>query len=664
MTIKQKLIVFASSMVLVAMVIATLVSNVVFNNMLTNSAVRYLETASYSAQELLKARREQMHVAISWADEMEGMPTALARRDTAALEEQLRRVIQACPFLAFGMFLDAQGTVLSCMEGLRQDCGVLFQKDLEVMRQEGMAAAYALVPIDALFEESSAARERWDVRLEQQSGTLGQGLISYVGIPIYDGRQLQGYLLVGEMLNHNDYYPEAYSQNVVHSFLTISANTTRVCSNLPESDTHYLGTEIPAVVQQAAAESGNYFGSEQAPIGGNYFFRYQALYDLSGTLVGYIGVGIEEEAYTSMLNVNRLIMLSVMLCLLPFIVLLSGVVSSRIARPITVGSAMAKRIARGDFAVLDEQAIPDQPKSEPEELLQSMQTMAQTLKKNLEDIERYIQALGEMNKQLESMVDARTLELSQTVKALRESNRVKSTFLANVSHELRTPLSSNISTSELLLDEIFGTLNEKQKKYVKNIWLSSTHLLQLINDILDISKIDAGKTKVNLERLLVHDVLEEALTVVKSLAYQKQLQFMVDIVPEDLHVWADRLLLKQVFYNLLSNAIKFSDPSRRIWVSVALEKERGFVRFSIRDEGIGIEERDMERVFREFEQVDNSYSRAYGGTGLGLPLSKKQVELHGGYMELRSIIGQGTEALFWLPLRDEKEEEHGEDTGG
>ena len=99
-----------------------------------------------------------------------------------------------------------------------------------------------------------------------------------------------------------------------------------------------------------------------------------------------------------------------------------------------------------------------------------------------------------MNKQLESMVDARTLELSQTVKALRESNRVKSTFLANVSHELRTPLSSNISTSELLLDEIFGTLNEKQKKYVKNIWLSSTHLLQLINDILDISKIDAGKT--------------------------------------------------------------------------------------------------------------------------------------------------------------------------
>ena len=293
-----------------------------------------------------------------------------------------------------------------------------------------------------------------------------------------------------------------------------------------------------------------------------------------------------------------------------------------------------------------------------------MQTMAQTLKKNREDIERYIQALGEMNKQLESMVDARTLELSQTVKALRESNRVKSIFLANVSHELRTPLSSNISTSELLLDEIFGTLNEKQKKYVKNIWLSSTHLLQLINDILDISKIDAGKTKVNLERLLVHDVLEEALTVVKSLAYQKQLQVMVDIVPEDLHVWADRLLLKQVLYNLLSNAIKFSDPSRRIWVSVAREKERGFVRFCIRDEGIGIEERDMERVFREFEQVDNSYSRAYGGTGLGLPLSKKQVELHGGYMELRSIIGQGTEALFWLPLRDEKEEEHGEDTGG
>ena len=269
-----------------------------------------------------------------------------------------------------------------------------------------------------------------------------------------------------------------------------------------------------------------------------------------------------------------------------------------------------------------------------------------------------------MNSTLEQKVDARTIELQQTIEELKESNQVKSRFLANISHELKTPLTGSINASELLLDELFGTLNERQTKYVKNIWLSSNQLLLLINDILDLSKINAGKLNVNPVECFVNEVLEEAIGIVKSTTYKKSIELITSVSPDDLEVWADKKLLKQILYNLLSNAIKFSDPSRRIWVSVALEKERGFVRFSIRDEGIGIEERDMERVFREFEQVDNSYSRAYGGTGLGLPLSKKQVELHGGYMELRSIIGQGTEALFWLPLRDEKEEEHGEDTGG
>ena len=661
MTINQKLTVFAASMVLLAMVIVGLVSNLVFNQMLTNSATTYLETATNSAQELLQSRQEQMQVAVSGADKLSAVAAAMKQGEPAVLNDQLAQAVQACPFLDFGVFLDCDGEVLSCMEQMEKTCGQFFAAALPQMQENGSVSAYMLLPVSGFFRQEYVQQQQWDIPLTDQSQTLGKLLVHYVGVPIMNGQKLCGYFLVGEVLNRNAYYPHEYSQQVVNSFLTISANTIRVCSNLPESEDHYLGTEIPAVVPEQSMETGNYFGAERAPIGENYFFRYQALYDLSGAPIGYVGVGIEESSYTNMLDVNRLIIFVVMLVLLPCIVLLSGTISKRIARPIALGSTVAKRISEGDFAVLEDQEFPENPKSEPEALLVSMKGMAQTLQKNRTEIENYIQTLGEMNKRLEQMVDARTLELSQTVKALEESNRAKSTFLANVSHELRTPLSSNISTAELLLDEIFGALNEKQKKYVKNIWFSSNHLLQLINDILDISKIDAGKLTINPEPLLVHDALEEALAVVKSLAYQKQLQFFISIVPEDLQLVADRRVLKQVLYNLLSNAIKFSNPQSRIWVRAAMEDAADFVCFSVKDEGIGIQEKDMERVFREFEQADNSYSRAYGGTGLGLPLSKKQIELHGGRIELRSVAGQGTEAIFWLPVHGEEARKDGED---
>ena len=158
---------------------------------------------------------------------------------------------------------------------------------------------------------------------------------------------------------------------------------------------------------------------------------------------------------------------------------------------------------------------------------------------------------------------------------------------------------------------------------------------------------------------LVNEVLEEAIGIVKSTTYKKSIELITSVSPDDLEVWADKKLLKQILYNLLSNAIKFSHENGTVTISAenvnCPDNGRKYVKFCVLDRGIGIDEKDLERVFLEFEQTDNSYSREYGGTGLGLPLSKKWVEVQGGKIELHSKVNVGTEAIFYLPAAEEQE---------
>jgi signal transduction histidine kinase len=198
---------------------------------------------------------------------------------------------------------------------------------------------------------------------------------------------------------------------------------------------------------------------------------------------------------------------------------------------------------------------------------------------------------------------------------------------------------------------LFGPLSEKQERYIRTIWSSGTHLLQLINDILDICKIEAGKMQLSLSTFSVAEIVENSFHVVKSLAYGKNIDVSIIIEPPAFMVRADAKKLRQILYNLLSNAIKFTPDYGQ--VSLEVVRREALVRFSVRDNGIGIREEDQARVFNEFEQVDSSYSRQYEGTGLGLPLTKKLVEMHGGEIYLASKPGKGTEVIFTIPVDTE-----------
>jgi signal transduction histidine kinase len=238
-------------------------------------------------------------------------------------------------------------------------------------------------------------------------------------------------------------------------------------------------------------------------------------------------------------------------------------------------------------------------------------------------------------------------DLGQTNAQLVQASRLKSQFLASMSHELRTPLNSIIGFSKVLLNRLDGDLNDKQEAYVRSVHNSSTHLLQLINSILDISRIEAGKLELRLETFALLDLVDECLETSAALVRGKPLKLEKDL-PLDLSpLTADRTKVKQVLLNLLSNAIKFTPGGR---VVVRGRPEPGVVHLSVSDTGVGIRKADLGRLFEPFERLENPLARQAGGTGLGLAISKKFVEAHGGQMWAESRENLGSTFHFTLPL--------------
>jgi signal transduction histidine kinase len=238
-------------------------------------------------------------------------------------------------------------------------------------------------------------------------------------------------------------------------------------------------------------------------------------------------------------------------------------------------------------------------------------------------------------------------EVERKSAELEAASRHKSEFLANMSHELRTPLNAIIGFSEVLSERMFGDLNEKQEDYLKDIHSSGTHLLALITDILDLSKIEAGRMELEPTAFHLPTALDNALTLVRERAGRRGIALRMNAHELIDQVEADERKVRQVVLNLLSNAIKFTPEGGRI--EVAAVPRDGFVEVSVSDTGVGIAPEDQETIFEEFRQVGTAEKKAEG-TGLGLTLCRKLVDLHGGKIWVKSQLGAGSTFTFTLPL--------------
>lgn len=276
----------------------------------------------------------------------------------------------------------------------------------------------------------------------------------------------------------------------------------------------------------------------------------------------------------------------------------------------------------------------------------------------------HIQALDKiMNLDLQLGNQSYYVHYEDTMDKLRELNSkieaasvAKSQFLANMSHEFRTPLNAIIGFTEVLQDQLPGPLNADQLEYLGDIHNGGQLLLRLINDVLDLSKVEAGRLELFYETFPIAQTVRETITTLRGLAEKKGLDIQWALPPDLGLITADQIRFKQVLYNLLSNAVKFTDRGG-VTVSAALEGER--LHLAIADTGIGIRAEDMNRIFIEFSQVDASHARRHEGTGLGLALSKRLVEAHRGRIWVESTFGVGSAFHVLLPLRPDESGKNG-----
>jgi len=671
MSIRKKMLMFVSIVVIVPMLFIFILSNSILDKQIEKAAQGYLQNAFVIARNQMVNRLNEMQKLSSKTAKSSEFQQALQEVNTSKLNETISNINEVYDYMDFYMVFDGEKKLITSKPNIENSkFSRLSTLIAEAEKAHNTITSEELFNLEDLFPIDSEEYNKFRILINDNNNDSNQDkyltkcLTAITISPVYDktNNKLKGFLIFGAIANNDDFFPQSYSKSVQNSFLAISIDGIRVSSNIrgPKKE-NYIGSSIPIPFSTLEGTRNAYYGKQNFD-GEVHIFLDNSILNYNGSKVGVLGVGIPEHKFSVIMNIQRGIIISVSIFCLLIMTVIGIMVAKRITEPIIKATELANQISEGNNEVVIDKKFLEQKNSETTILLKAFQKMAFDLKSGEEERLNYLKKLetehyqqqklsrqlAVLNENLEGKVKLRTQDLREAVIVLKKAGQVKSLFLANMSHELRTPLSAIITCSEILNEELFGTINDKQRKYISNILNSGNHLLQLINDVLDISKIEAGKMTLILGSYSVLEVITEGISVIKSLAYRKNINITVNIVPGDFIINVDGNKLKQILFNLLANAIKFTGVNGE--VNVDAYKNGEYMQLTVKDNGIGIKEQDQIRIFNEFEQVDSSYEREYEGTGLGLPLTKKLVEMHGGKIFLHSILGKGTEVIVTLPI--------------
>ena len=358
-------------------------------------------------------------------------------------------------------------------------------------------------------------------------------------------------------------------------------------------------------------------------------------YPLYRQIEGFVTQLVERErskmdrlrASVAAANRNTLILMASSAVALMLLALLLGfVISWSFILPVQKAHGFLSEVAKGNFATTIN--VPN--RDEFGALAAHMNHMREELHRLYDNQQRAAQELKRLNEQLQ------------------QASKAKSNFLANMSHELRTPMNAILGFVEMMLDEIYGEIPPELREPLTDVQTNGKHLLRLINDVLDLSKIEAGRMELVLAEYSVADVVETVRTSLQSLAREKGLEFAAGVEDDIPLALGDGKRITQCLMNLVGNALKFSKHGR---VAVWVEQQGDNLLYRVSDNGIGIPKEELENIFEEFQQVDTAITREFSGTGLGLNITKKFVEMHGGRIWVESELGKGSTFFFTIPLR-------------
>lgn len=651
-TIKRQLSIFAVIIVVVPVVIWYMTSYFYLQKQIEKSQQNYLDVAIKVARSEMNNRKAEMLRVANFLSKSGKLSDSISKREMDYIRAMVNNLQTSCDYLDFIMVVDREKNVMvlsnpDIINKLNPKFSMLVDEAMYL--KQGISSEEALEISDVYYENTSSYA-KFVIRTRSGGQIFTKAGMGAAFAPILnENNEVVGSLVMGDISNNDEYFPNYYTNVLGDSFLAISIDGIRVTSSIKSGvDADFVGTKAPVDPQSWKGEP--HFG--KVKVGEEvHIYLDEEFKDYFGNTTGIIGVGIPEHVFLNMVTNNYLNLAIFAAISLLIVLFIANILANSITNPILATANLAERIAHGERNIDMEKEYNDNNiiGAENRALVSTFNSLLEQLKKKEADIGNYILQLKDLNNHLEAKVVSRTTALNEAMQELTRADKIKSEFLANMSHELRTPLSVIISSVEALKQQVLGDLNDKQSKYANNILKSATNLLQLINDILDLSKINAGKMNLHCSRFYMLEFTRQMLDEMQSLIRDKNIELELSAQGDDFKITADVSKLRQIFYNVLSNAIKFTDEGR---IEVKVYCKGDICEVIVKDSGIGISKENLEKIFVEFVQVDNSYQRKYDGTGLGLALTKKLVEMHGGNIFIKSVLGEGTEVFFTIPIRD------------